>query len=107
MHEMQVVRGHVSHCNHAVMQVWLLNGGPGTPGQWFLPFAALPLPHPAFAAELLLPDHRGTGKSHELACADGSQHIDQQCIDGLRKDPTLQHFTISNAARFRCFCLYP
>ena len=81
-------------------QWWCINGGPGTPGLWLLPFVAVPSSHPLIEAEFLLPDHRGTGLSHELACPDGSQDLSEDCVAALKQDPTeLQHFTISNAAR--------
>eukprot|EP00667_Euglena_gracilis_P006434 EG_transcript_6485 len=101
-----LINFHVTQLRHkaipqtkAVPQLWFLNGGPGTPGEWLLPALAIPGDTPTAEVEYLLPAHRGTGLSHELQCPDGSQSISQCCIDQLRRNATVRLFTVSNAAR--------
>eukprot|EP01006_Ploeotia_vitrea_P000629 TRINITY_DN103377_c0_g1_i1.p1 TRINITY_DN103377_c0_g1~~TRINITY_DN103377_c0_g1_i1.p1 ORF type:complete len:703 (-),score=110.68 TRINITY_DN103377_c0_g1_i1:239-2347(-) len=80
-------------------QVWLLNGGPGIPGNALLEDFTPIVP---FDFEFILPDHRGSGYSSELACPDTTQNIlySAGCQTWARTNAAfLQHFTVTNAAR--------
>ncbi|WP_437313903.1 alpha/beta fold hydrolase [Sorangium sp. So ce385] len=92
-------------------QLWLLNGGPGNSGVDFeplVPFLASVDP----TLDLYIPDHRGTGRSSRLGCADGetpeseagSNLTDAEvaaCLPAIEAElgDDIKGYTITNAAR--------
>ncbi len=87
-------------------QLWLLNGGPGYSGADFEPGVM------AQTVDIYLPDHRGTGRSSRLGCAeaetdesDGGFWVTDDelpgCVDTLKAEwgDDLSGFTTTQAAR--------
>ncbi|XXX73353.1 alpha/beta fold hydrolase [Sorangium sp. So ce134] len=92
-------------------QLWLLNGGPGYSGADFEPLVQF-LAGVDPTLDLYMPDHRGTGRSSRLGCADGetpeseagSYLTDAEmaaCLPSIKAalGDDIQGFTVSNAAR--------
>eukprot|EP01006_Ploeotia_vitrea_P033055 TRINITY_DN65211_c0_g1_i1.p1 TRINITY_DN65211_c0_g1~~TRINITY_DN65211_c0_g1_i1.p1 ORF type:complete len:670 (+),score=34.24 TRINITY_DN65211_c0_g1_i1:75-2084(+) len=80
-------------------QVWVLNEL-GEPGNALLDTFT---PSTPLEFEFILPDHRGTGYSNELACPDTTQNTaSTQCLQWARSNADtgtqLRHYTIANAA---------
>ncbi|WP_437574115.1 alpha/beta fold hydrolase [Sorangium sp. So ce887] len=92
-------------------QLWLLNGGPGASGADFEPLVQL-LAGVDPTLDMYMPDHRGTGRSNRLGCADGetpeseagSYLTDAEmtaCLPAIKAElgDDIQGFTVTNAAR--------
>ncbi|KYF97532.1 hypothetical protein BE20_38300, partial [Sorangium cellulosum] len=92
-------------------QLWLLNGGPGNSGVDFepiVPFLAGVDP----TLDIYIPDHRGTGRSSRLGCADGETPESEEgsyltdaevaaCLPEIEAElgDDIKGYTITNAAR--------
>jgi len=81
-------------------QLWLLQGGPGAPGDALIEVGRF------FADQLgdlavYVPDHRGTGGSQWLGCRDAQSSLDPGCLERLRAEwgEELVRFSVSMAAR--------
>lgn len=81
-------------------QLWLLAGGPGASGDGF-DYQATQFLEADPALDLYIPDHRGTGRSSELACPDVSAGIDACAADLIRTwgRDGLAAFSTTEAAR--------
>jgi pimeloyl-ACP methyl ester carboxylesterase len=89
--------------------VWLVSGGPGEAGASFYPLIdRLRTAFPGY--DLLIPDHRGTGRSSRICAAEEAEHSPggfqledaewATCFGLLnQRSPRSQAFTITNAAR--------
>ncbi len=83
-------------------QIWLLEGGPGGPGEDFAPLMPwLARDYPTMDVYSI--DHRGVGNSTKLTCSEeGSYPFDYLgCIDELQAKwgDDLLHFSATNASR--------
>ncbi|WP_437996073.1 alpha/beta fold hydrolase [Sorangium sp. So ce185] len=92
-------------------QLWLLNGGPGYSGADFEPTVQF-LTGVDPTLDMYMPDHRGTGRSSRLGCADGetpeseagSYLTDAElaaCLPSIKAElgDDIQGYTVTNAAR--------
>lgn len=65
--------------------LWLLEGGPGAPGAWMIPFAArMHEEHPDL--DIFIPDHRGTGGTAALLCDPATDPPSTECLEALEEE---------------------
>ncbi len=93
------VRRLVTTANESKGQLWMLQGGPGSPGD------ALVYVAPFFqdlGFDVYIPDYRGVGQSTALECALGGEgELSPFCLTALETKwgPGLEHFSTTAAAR--------
>lgn len=78
-------------------QLWMIQGGPGAPGDAMLDLAG-PLRIRLPDLDIYVPDHRGTGRSDWLGCPGGDE---AECVAALRQQwgDDLRFFSTTQAAR--------
>jgi len=89
---------HVAATTAVRGSLWLLEGGPGSPGSWMLAGASdMHAAHPEL--DLFIPDHRGTGSSALLTCMPQTDPPTVECVSGLNEDSDLiLHVTTTDSA---------
>ncbi|NUO48445.1 MAG: hypothetical protein HOV80_06280 [Polyangiaceae bacterium] len=94
------IRRHEASTDPPRGSVWMLEGGPGAPGSWILPYALdTAAAHPDL--DVLVVEHRGTGTSGPLICTEPTDPPTASCLDALLAEDATRIAATSTTASAR------
>jgi hypothetical protein len=94
------VRRHEASIDPPRGSLWMLEGGPGAPGAWILPYALeVASAHPDL--DIVVVEHRGTGTTGPLICSEPTDPPATSCLEALLAEDASRIAATSTTASAR------